>query len=265
MPARIVIPLCCLFLLLAAPFVSAYEPPSSPAPRPFQFSTDTFAFANETVWNYVGGSVQPESPTAKKRDYTRHCFVLTRAAVQFWKFARFVPDAKPLAHDEMVRRIREVTGRSVWLPGLSKAQRIAFPGYANLRELSKAEPGTFQANIGLGWPIYFRPGNAPIAIPASLSTEARLNDEIYRDLRQNYPTIVWLYKFPSLKINHVVVIFAGRREGKVYRYTVYDPNYADAPKRLTFDAVTRTFSYQPTFFFTGGEVTARAIYRGVMQ
>ena len=56
-----------------------------------------------------------------------------------------------------------------------------------------------------------------------------------------------------------------RREGKVYRYTVYDPNYADAPKRLTFDAVTPTFSYQPTFFFTGGEVTARAIYRGVMQ
>jgi hypothetical protein len=265
MPARFKILSCGLILLLAAPLLRAYEPPSAPAPRPFTYATDTFAFANETVWNYVGGTVQPESAQAKKREYTRHCFVLTRASVQFWKFARFEPAAKPLSREALARRIREVTERSVWLPALPSSRRIVFPGYASLRAISQADPAVFQANIGLGWPIYFRPGNAPIAVPTSHSTETRLNGEIYRDLQQNYPTIVWLYLFPSLKINHVVVIYRGERDGNLYHYLVYDPNYADAPKQLAFNAATQTFSYQPTFFFSGGDVTARAIYRGVMQ
>ena len=165
----------------------------------------------------------------------------------------------------MAARIRAVTGRSVWLPALDPEQRIVFPGYKNLREISQANAGLFQANIGLGWPVYFRVGNMPIILPVSSSTEARLNQEITHDLAKNDPSILWLYRFPSLKINHVVVVYAGKQEGSLYRYTVYDPNYADGPKELRFDASTRTFSYQPTFYFKGGDVTARAIYRGTWQ
>jgi len=253
-----------LFLRSALP---AYEPPIAPAPRPFQYDTDTFSFANETVWNYVNGAVQTESsrPQTQKRDYTRRCFVVTRAAVQFWKFARFDPQAAPLPPDPLAARIRNVTERSVWLPALPHGKRIVFPGYANLRETSAADPGIFQANIGLGWPVYFRAGNMPIVAPVYRETEARLNDEIFHDLQQNYPTIVWLYNFPSLNINHVVVIIAGKREQSRFHYQVYDPNYANAPKKLDYDAATRTFSYQSTFYFKGGTVDARAIYRGVLQ
>jgi hypothetical protein len=256
-----------LILLLLRPALSAYEPPAAPAPRPFRYDTDTFSFANETVWNYVNGSVQSESSRepAKKRDYTRRCFVVTRAAVQFWKFARFEPRAARLSRDQLAARIRVVTGRSVWLPALSREQRIVFPGYADLREISAVDPGLFQANIGLGWPVYFRAGNMPIVAPVYRETEARLNDEIFHDLQQNYPTIVWLYNFPSLNINHVVVVFAGEREHDLFHYQVYDPNYTGAPKKLDYDADTRTFSYQPTFYFKGGTVDARAIYRGVLQ
>jgi hypothetical protein len=268
MPARAQVPfvfLTAAAVFFAAGFLRAYDPPPAPAPRPFSFATDTFSFANETVWNYVNGSVQKESPGARKREYTRHCFVVTRAAVQFWKFARFDPREKPLPPGELARRIREVTGRSTWLPALPPEKRVVFPGYASLRAISAAEPGIFQANIGLGWPVYFRAGNMPITFPASRGMEAALNDEMVRDLRANTPTIVWLYLFPSLKINHVVVVFQVRREGNLFHYTVYDPNYAAAPKQLTFDATTGAFSYQPTFYFMGGAVTARAIYRGVLQ
>ena len=191
--------------------------------------------------------------------------VVTRAAVQFWKFARFDPEEKPLSKEELAARIRQVTERSVWLPALPQPQRIVFPGYGSLREISRAEPGVFQSNIGLGWPVYFRAGNMPIVVPMTRAIEARLNQEIFRDLQRNDPTIVWLYNFPSLAINHVVVIFGGERDGSRYRYAVYDPNYTNGPKKLTFDTTTQTFSYQPTFFFKGGPVTARAIYRGVMQ
>jgi hypothetical protein len=253
-------------LLLREP-VSGYEPPSAPAPRPFQYDTDTFAFANETVWNYANGAVQSDSSRTQtqKRDYTRRCFVVTRAAVQFWKFARFDPKAGPLPPDQLGARIREVTGRSVWLPALSRKERIIFPGYANLREISAADPTIFQANIGLGWPVYFRAGNAPIAMPLYRETEARLNDEIFHDLQQNYPTIVWLYNFPSLSINHVVVIIRGTHDRGRFHYQVYDPNYSHAPRKLDYDVATRTFSYNPTFYFKGGTVDVRAVYRGVLQ
>ncbi len=266
-PAIKVILAALLISLLSCPALSAYEPPTSPATRPFRYDTDTFSFANETVWNYVNGEVQAESSRdqTRKRDYTRRCFVVTRAAVQFWKFARFDPKAAPLPHEELARRIREVTGRSVWLPAFSRSQRIVLPGYANLRAISAADPSIFQANIGLGWPVYFRAGNAPIAMPLYRETEAQLNSEIYDDLGMNYPTIVWLYNFPSLKINHVVVVISGRRTRTHYHYQVYDPNYATEAKQLDYDVKTRTFSYQPTFYFKGGPVDVRAIYRGVLQ
>ena len=38
-------------------------------------------------------------------------------------------------------------------------QRVVFPGYADLREMSKARQGLLQENVGLGWPTYLRPGN----------------------------------------------------------------------------------------------------------
>jgi hypothetical protein len=256
-----------LISLLLLPALLAYEPPAAPAPHPFRYDTDTFSFANETVWNYVNGSVESESSRSqvKKRDYTRRCFVVTRAAVQFWKFARFDSKAAPLPREKLAARIRDVTERSVWLPALPREKRIVFPGYANLREISAADPGIFQANIGLGWPVYFRAGNMPIIAPVYRETEARLNDEIFHDLHLNWPTIVWLYNFPSLNINHVVVVFAGKRDHDRFHYQVYDPNYTDSPKKLDYDAGTRTFSYQSTFYFKGGTIDARAIYRGVFQ
>lgn len=256
-----------LIAFLAPAALPAYEPPTAPAPRPFAYGRDTFAFANETVWNYVNGSVQSDSTrtASKKRDYTRRCFVVSRAAVQFWKFARFDPKAAPLPPAQLAARIRDVTARSVWLTPLPRDQRVVFPGYASLHEISAADPTVFQANIGLGWPIYFRPGNAPIAMPLYRETEARLNDEIFHDLQLNHPTIVWLYNFPSLSINHVVVIFSGTHDHGHFHYQVYDPNYATGARALDYDEKTRTFSYPPTFYFKGGTVDARAVYRGVLQ
>jgi hypothetical protein len=265
-PIKVVAGACLSLLLIAAP-LGAYETPETPAPRPFTYSKDTFAFANETVWNYVEGTVQKDSPDSatKKRDYTRRCFVVTRAAIQFWKFAKFEPSLPPLPPEQMAERIREVTKHDVWMPMLPPGQRIAFPGYANLREISAAEPSIFQANIGLGWPVYFRAGNMPIVIPIGRDTELELNREIFQDLQMNYPTIVWLYNFPSLDINHVLVIISGRHTGDRFHYKVYDPNYATGPRNLDFDVPSKTFTYQPTFYFKGGAVEARAIYRGVLQ
>jgi hypothetical protein len=243
----------------------AYEVPANPAPRPFQYPDDTFNFKNETVWNYVGGSVQPEKADDHVREYTRRCFVLSRASVQFWKFARFEPELPPLAADELAHRIRQVCERSVWLPALAEKDRIVIPGYPNLRVASDKMRYVFQANIGRGWPFYFRAGNIVIASWVTRALEERLNGEIFHDLQMNTPTIVWVYRFPSLKMNHVVVIYSGTHDSSGYHYRVYDTNYRDADKRMDFDPKTRTFTYQRVYFFKGGPVTVRALYRGWIQ
>ena len=253
-------------LLLQALF-RIHHTPAEPAPRVFNFETDRFAFANETVWNYVDGEVRPQTerdaPAARR--YTRHCFVMVRAALQFWKFARFDSTAAPLAHGELAQRIREVSARHVWLPPLPEAQRIIFPGFPNLREISASAAGTFQDNMGAAWPVYFRIGNSPITFPVSGKAKVRLNGEMLRDLQAGYPTLLWLYNFPSLSINHTVLVYQAAHEQGCVRYQVYDPNYADAPKELQFDSATQIFTFEPTFYFKGGPVTPRAVYRGFFE
>lgn len=246
---------------------SSSPPDSVLVASSFRFETDSFSFANETVWNYVDGKVAARELRQKsgQRLYTRRCFVMSRATVQFLKFAQFSPDGVSLTEKELVGRIRQVTGRSVWKPPLPMDRKIHFPGYRSLREISAAHAGIFQAHIGLGWPIYFRIGNFPIIIPMDGRAKSHVNDSLLTDLQSSSPTILWLYNFPKLDINHAVVVFAAESMGHQIRYSVADPNYTDAPKTLLFDLPTQQFLYQSTFYFPGGSVTARPVYRGYFE
>jgi hypothetical protein len=252
--------------LLLQAFFRIHHTPTEPVGRRFCLETDCFAFANDSFWNHVKGEVrQAEREPAAARRYTRHCFVMVRAALQFWKFARFDSTAPPVPNGELAQRIRRVCGRPVWLPPLPSGERVVFPGFKNLRETSASAAGLFQDHIGAAWPVYLRVGNFPVCLPVSGRRKARLNEEILQDLQAGYPTILWLYNFPSLDINHTVLVYKAIPEGNRIRYHGYDPNYIDAPKELQFDPVTRRFTFEPTFYFKGGPVTPRAIYRGFFE
>jgi hypothetical protein len=248
----------------------AHQPPKGKPPRPFNFEKDGFSFANETVWDYQNGKPVVDG---KKHDvtkegeegYNRRCFVMSRAAVQFWKFARFDSSKPKLSDKELAARVREVTGRDVWRAPLPPSERTVIPGYANLRAASAAKTEVFQKNIGLGWPTYFRPGNTPLVFPPTRAHQARTNDELMESLRLGFPTILWLANFPELDMNHAVIVYAAVKKGAKTVYTVDDPNYSTGPKRLTYDPATRTFSYQKTFYFPGGTVDARPLYLSPMQ
>ena len=68
----------------------AHVSPEKSSGRPFQFSVDRLGFSNETVWSYADGEIKSERDHHQTtgEHYTRRCFVVSRAAVQFWKFAR---------------------------------------------------------------------------------------------------------------------------------------------------------------------------------
>ena len=263
MPSRTATFHVSLFLITVLLAGCSHRMPQEHACRPFSFRTDRFAFANETVWHYVDGEVRSaRHPKRTSGDrYTRRCFVLCRTALEFWKFARFEPQAKPLPKAKLAKRIRDVRGHGAWKPPLSPQKRVVFPGYRNLYQLSNEYPTLFKNNLGAGWPTYFRPGNAMIVFPPSARHQAQLNRKLRESLQSNHPMVLWLVNFPSLNINHAVLAYSFRRTENGLVYSVYDPNDSDAPKRLTFNRAKRMFSFQKTFYFKGGEVDARPVYQ----
>src|SRR5947207_2065783 len=77
----------------------ATRPPAL-ATRHFDFSQDTFAYPNELIWEYhydAKGNWTTETRKPKP-DYAQHCFVLARAALLFFRNARFAPEA-PVADE----------------------------------------------------------------------------------------------------------------------------------------------------------------------
>ena len=68
--------------------------PASAGEPEFRFDRDTFAFANQTVFEYHEGHASLRKKSAVKRDaYNRHCFVLCRTAMQFKNSRASIPTA----------------------------------------------------------------------------------------------------------------------------------------------------------------------------
>jgi len=136
------------WLSAVAAFTSAR---ASAVPSNFHFDRDTFAFANQTVFEYHEGHASLRKPSSVKKDaYNRHCFVMCRTAMQFKKFARFDPHSAPLDDTSLSARVRAVTHRSAWEQPSPEDQRIVFPGYKDLREITKARRQPLQKTNGHG-------------------------------------------------------------------------------------------------------------------
>src|SRR4029077_9150111 len=85
----------------------------------------------------------------------------------------------PLDDAALAARVRDLTRHAAWAKPLPENQRIVFPGYKDLKEMSKARRELVQLNIGHGWPSYFRIGNARMIFQDGTGyqekTHARLN------------------------------------------------------------------------------------------
>ena len=241
----------------------------SAAASDFRFDRDTVGFANATVFEYrEGHPFLRQREKGEPKRYTRRCFVLCRTTMQFQKFARFDPHAPPLDDRALAARIRRVTRRAAWENPLPTNQRVVFPGYADLRAMSEARREVVRANIGLGWPTYFRPGNFRMLIVHDSNYHKETHTNLDAALARGELFVGFLTTYPRLSINHAVLVYKrkpGSQNDGIERFLVYDPNHPESPRELTWSPSTLSFSYQKDWDFIGGFIRVYQIYGKWLQ
>lgn len=229
--------------------------------RRFRFESDSLAFANELVWSYGfdGEKTWRATKQLPEPDYTHRCFVLVRSARQFFEYARFEPELPQLPEPELRERVRRVVGTNP-RRRLPDSERIAIPGFANLRQLSRAHEALLKEELGGAVWSYIERGNWRMVIPLSRRHQAATAERLVAALAANRPPIIHLIRFPHIRINHALMLYDYQRSAGAIRFTAYDPNAPDAPAHVHFDPTTRTFTFDRNTYFDGGRVDVYEIY-----
>jgi hypothetical protein len=251
-----------LLALLIILFAGCASPGPAPAKaRRFDFSKDTFAYANGLVWEYRYD--ENGKWVTRRRDprpaYSQHCFVVSRSACQFFENASFQP-GMPKVDDQTYRLlIRRVVNTSLKTP-LNEEQKIIFPGYPDLRSFSKEHEKLLQSECGGAWRCYFQRGNWRMIFPFSREEQAHVAEQLQQELEQRGAKVVHVVRFPQLTINHAVLLVAAKPNPNGIEFLTYDPNEPDAPVTLSYWRDTKTFYLPPNAYFPGGRVDIYPIY-----
>jgi len=236
------------------------------AVRRFVFARDTFAFANELIWEYrldpATGRMRfsrPERPPA----YTHRCFVMVRAARQFFYHARFEP-ARPVAEGAVYRRlIRQVITRSPRRVS-AESERVVIPGYDGLRAFSQAQEPLLKAGCGAPWESYFLRSHWRMVFPVWRRHQERTAQRLKRSLGEGRAPVVHLFCFPRITINHGMVLFGAADTEQGVQFDAYDPNIPEHPLQLAFEGDRRTFSLAQTHYYAGGPLNVVEIFRNAI-
>ena len=237
--------------------------PGAACGRRFDFNSDSFAFANELLWEYQLDPLTGRMtfrPRLPKPAYTHRCFVLARAARQFLFHARFAGEEAAVSEGCYRQLIRQVLARNPRIP-CPAGRQIVIPGYASLRAFSAGREALLKAECGAAWQSYVLRSHWRMVLPISRAHQTRTAESLTRALAQSGSPIVHLVKFPALTINHGMILFAGRATPAGFTFAAYDPNQPQAPTELTFDRQTQNFFLPANAYWPGGELKVIEIFR----
>ena len=232
------------------------------APRRFVFERDSFAFANELLWEYrlsPGTGKMKFSPRNPKPDYCHRCFVLVRAARQFLYHVRFDAQAK-IVHDAEYRRlVHETVSRNPRRVAPAPEQ-IVIPGFACLREFSAARPHVLKEECGGAWRSYFLRSHWRMVFPISREHQQRTAASLADALKQGFSPIVHLVQFPAVTINHGMILFDVAATNAGWAFSACDPNDPHQPAILMFDKTAHQFSLAANTYWAGGALKIIEIF-----
>lgn len=231
--------------------------------RPFDFQADTFSYSNELVWEYAFDPATQQTTTTKReppQTYTHRCFVVVRAARQFFNHARFDPTVPPATNYLPI--VRKVLARSPRKES-ADAEKIIIPGYRNLRAFSGDHAPLLQSHCGGPWESYFQRGHWRMLFPLTRKHQKRTAEQLIAQLRDKRAPIVHIVRFPSLAINHVLLIYTAERNADETRFLAYDPNDPHVPTPLTYKDGRFSIPANP-YFPRGGRVDIYPIFTGLL-
>ena len=238
--------------------------PTETRVRRLEFARDTFAFPNELLWEYRFNPATGKMAFRKrepKPDYVLRCFVLVRAARQFLFHTRFDASQKAAGDETYRQLVHEAVSRNPRKP-CEPERQIVIPGYASLRDFSRAHETLLKAECGGAWRSYFLRSHWRMVFPISRAHQQRTAGLLALALKQNLSPLVHLVKFPSLSINHGMVLFGASETGGGIDFQAYDPNDPEKPALLKFDRGLRTFFLPANSYWAGGNLNIIEIYRG---
>jgi len=249
-----------LLIIVAAGCTSSSKHESFP--RPFAFGHDTFAYANELVWEYQFDDATGKTTHHKRvppPTYTHHCFVVARAAKQFFQNARFDPAQPPVderTYRQLVDRVMSISPRKV----PAEDRKVVIPGYTNLFTFSRDWEHLLKSEGGGAWRSYLQRGHWRMIFPLPRSHQNRMAQQLLVSVQRNRPAVIHVVRFPSLSINHSVVAYGAKESPNEIVFEIYDPNDPAKPSPLTFDRATRRFRLPRNAYFVGGRVDVYEIY-----
>jgi hypothetical protein len=228
--------------------------------KTFDFQRDTFGFANQTYFDYkplTDTQTQIIRRRGRVPDFSRHCFQLCRAVLQFFKFAEFRPDLPKVSESEYQEIVRRVSRIPAWSSG--PRSKVVVPGYQDLHNFSLGETLTVQKNLGLWWPSYWRIGNWRIVNPVPRSGQEQMAKWLRTALDAQQIRDVYITRFKP--INHCLVVYHydSRPNGDLV-FDVYDANQPGKLVHLSYHASDRSFYYDKTWYYRGGLVSVLPLY-----
>ena len=251
---RVALVLAVLVVATACRSTAAIDPLAGAvtvAPGPaFSFASDTFAFPN---------LVRAHDPDRADL-YANYCFVLARGLRQFHAFARFAPDAPRLSSEAYAGRVREVAARPPWEPPAQPDERIVIPGYANLREFSRAEEPAVKAGLGGRLWTVLHWTNWRVTMPVTRAHQAGVAREIVDELAAGRLVQLLVTNWPKPELNHTVVAYAYHTVPAGVELVVWDPNEPDRPGAITFDTGSGRFLATRLFDTDPGVIRAFRMY-----
>ena len=220
-------------------------------PPLIRFGVDTFAFPNES-----------RSKNQGKPDlYANYCFVMARAVTQFHRFARFDPAGPRLSAQGYTERVEQLTAYPPWHDPLSDGQRVVFPGYASLHDLSEDQEAAVKAGLhGRLW-SFVHWTNWRVVFPFPGWHQERVASQTMAELQAGRLVQLLVTNFPQWELNHTVVAYDYRiGDNGTVEFVAYDPNDPYVPALISFDRVERRFVSTHLFDTSVGTIRAFRMY-----
>ncbi len=230
--------------------------------RAFHFERDTFAYPHELVWKYHFDSVTGAMTVWKAEPpptYYHRCFVMVRATRQFFYHARFEAELPPADEKTYRDLIKQIVRRNARRQ-CPESERIVIPGFDGLRTFSRCHESLLKALCGAPWESYFLRSHWRMILPVPIWYREMMLNKLKASLPQRGLTLVHLFRFPKITINHGIALFGFTESAAAVEFDAYDPNIPEQPIKLVYEKESRQFTFAPNRYWGGGPLKVMEIY-----